>query len=132
MEGEIKDLLKKIGVLNETISAFTCTDENKGTYHRTTYSDKIKRNLLVIKPHQPTTKISEKKKKVVELLKDIPIVDIRFSQTGNLMVNFPDEQCRDNAATLIQDNMGDVVTKKVKKLQPKIMICNVHGEEDDQ
>ena len=127
MEGELKDLSRKIDVLNETISTFTCTNVNKGT----TYSDKIKKNLLVIKSQEPTIKINEKKKEIAEVLKNIPIVDTRFFQTGNLVVNFPDEECRDSAATLIQDNVGGAVTKKIKKLQPKIMICNVHGEEED-
>ena len=65
------------------------------------------------------------------MLKNVPIVDIRFSQTGNLVVSFPNGECRDSAATLIQGNVGGAVTKKVKKLLPKIMICNVHEEEDD-
>ena len=102
MEDELKDLSRKIDVLNETIS-FACINENKGT----TYSDKIKKK-----------KISEKKKEVAEVLKNIPIV--WFSQTGNLVVNFL-EECRDSAATLIQDNVGGAVTKKIKKLQPKII-----------
>ena len=44
VEGELKDLSRKIDVLNETISTFTCSNDN-----RVTYADKIKRNLLVIK-----------------------------------------------------------------------------------
>ena len=46
-------------------------------------------------------------------------------------MNFPDEESRNNAATLINDRVGGAVVEKIKKLQPKIMICNVHGEEDD-
>ena len=126
VEGELKDLSRKTDVLNETISTFTCSNDN-----RVTYADKTKRNLLVIKSQESTTKISERKKEVAEVLKNIPIVDTRFSQTGNLVVNFPNEECRDSATTLIQDNVGGAVTKKVKKLLPKIMICNVHEEEDD-
>ena len=58
VEGELKELSRKIYVLNETISTFTCSNDN-----RVTYADKIKRNLLVIKSQEPTTKISEKKER---------------------------------------------------------------------
>ena len=117
---------QKIEVLNSTISTFTCSNDNKGTY-----ADKTKKNLLVIKSQESTNKMSEKRKEVAEVLKNISIVDTRFSQTGNMVVNFPDEKFRDSAATLIQDNVGGALTEKVKKMQPQIMICNVHDEEEE-
>lgn len=105
---------KKTEVLNGTISALTCSDDNKGTC-----ADKKKENLLVIRSQEPAIMISERKKDVDEVLKTIPVVDTRLSQTGGMVVNFLDERCRDSAVTLIQHAVAGALTKKIKKMQPK-------------
>lgn len=64
----------KTDVLNETISTFTCSNNNEGSH-----ADRIKMHLLVIKFQQPSTRISETRKEAAEMLKNIPIDQTGFS-----------------------------------------------------
>ena len=50
---------------------------------------------------------------------------------GNLVVNFTNESQRNDAAKLIEEKVSDTEAKIVKKLRPKIMICNVNKMEED-
>ena len=128
IETTLSDLSKKMDDLHDTMKSISQVgDENK-----VTYAGKVKgKNLLVVKSADDSKGIGDKKKDVARALGGIPIVDTRFSNKGNVVVNFEDSDVRDDAARLIQGNVEGVVTKKVGKLQPKIMICNVQREEDD-
>lgn len=90
---------------------------------------KKKSNLLVIASADENVKATDSKDEVSQALADIEINDSKFTKAGKIILNFKDETARDEAAVKLV-NMDKVTTKKVDKLDPKIMICNVYPEED--
>lgn len=84
----------------------------------------LRNSCLLSKPrNQLLHKISEKTKAVAEVLKNIPTVNTRLSQTGDQVVNFSDEEFRDSAVSLIQDVGGGMIENKEKAV-------NVYKEVD--
>lgn len=88
-----------------------------------------KKNLLVVKSTDESKKVVDKKKEVAQALDGTQIVDTRFTQKGDIVMNFEDEKKRDEAVQKL-GNVSDVITSNVRKLKPKIMICNVNREEE--
>ena len=88
----------------------------------------IKKNLLVIKSADENQKATEKKNEVAQALGDIQMVNTWFHGDGRITMNFENEKTRNDAALRIE-NISNITAKKVKKLMPKIMICNVYKEE---
>lgn len=70
-----------------------------------------------------------RKNELAGILKDIPVVNTRFSSGGNIIMNFASETERENAARRINSGMDNIETKLTKKMWPKIMICNASKEE---
>ena len=68
------------------------------------------------------------KKEVSQALTGIQITDSRFTNGGNIVMNFENENAREEAAKKL-GRVEKFTTKNVKKLIPKIIICNVHKEE---
>lgn len=91
-------------------------------------SKQVKKNLLVVKTTNEEVKATDMKKDVSKALGGVQVTDARFTKGGNIVMNFEDEDIRDKAAHKLE-NVSNVTTKVVKKLKPKIMICNVHKEE---
>ena len=94
------------------------------------YSGALKKNLLVIKSSIEDEKIVERKQQVASALKGTKYIDTSFPKSGNIVVNFSNENDRQVAATQLQTAVPDSTVKVVNKIMPKIMICNVL--EDDQ
>ena len=88
-----------------------------------------KKNLLVVRSTDDKVKVLDKKKEVVQALECTQIVDTRFTQKGDIVMNFENIEKRDEAASKLV-GVSDVMTKSVRKLKPKIMICNVNKEEE--
>ena len=57
------------------------------------------------------------------------IVDAKFKQTGEVILNFESEHQRDEAAAKVE-KLENLSANKTKMLFPKIMICNVSKEEN--
>lgn len=57
------------------------------------------------------------------------ITDSRFTNKGNVVVNSETEALRGKAVVKLRKNVDQVKTKSVKKLRPKIIICNVSYDE---
>ena len=66
------------------------------------------------------------------MLKGIKVTNTSFARTGgNIIIKFPREQERERASNLIRDRENETETKSVGKFKPKITICNVDIQEDD-
>lgn len=92
-------------------------------------SKQAKKNLLVVRTEDGEEKVIERKKDVSRALEGVQVTDARFTKAGNIVMNFENEHIRDEAAKKLE-NVNNVTTKVVKKLKPKIMICNVQKEEN--
>lgn len=90
---------------------------------------KENKNLLVIKANDEGKKAVALKKEVAQALSGVQIKDSKFTQSGNIVMNFANEAERDEAANKLK-TIDAVNTKNVKKLMPKIMVCNVHKIEE--
>lgn len=44
------------------------------------------------------------------------------------MVDFENDEARNNAATPIHEKVGGAVEKRIKKILPKVMVCNAYEE----
>ena len=89
------------------------------------------KNLLAIKSNQENMKAVEKRKEVADILADFTIIDTKFPPNGNIVMNFQDKTSRDRAADEIEGKIPGTQVKKIGYLNPKIMICNVHIDEED-
>ena len=92
---------------------------------------KEKKNLLVLRAEQDSVKATDMKEDVSKALEGVQIQDSKFSNNGNIVMNFQNELTRDEAAEKLKSL--PVKTTNVRKLKPKIVICNVneHEIEDD-
>ena len=93
------------------------------------YAGVAKKHLLVVKSTQNQMKATDKKEEISTALNGLQIVDARFGQTGNVVLNFENEVQRDEAIARV-GNVDNLSARKTKKLLPKIMICNVNEMED--
>lgn len=86
------------------------------------------KNLLILKAGG-NEKAVDKKKKVEEALSDVQILDSRFTSKGNIVMNFESEEGRAEAQNKLHgvDNLN---VSCGRRLNPKIMICNVAQVED--
>ena len=89
-----------------------------------------KKNLLVVKPSDENKTVKDIKNEVSQALSEVQIADSRFTNKGNIVMNFENEAMRDEAAVKLE-NVQQVKAELVKKLNPKIMICNVFKEETE-
>ena len=100
--------------------------------HDRSYASAVKqKNLLAIKSCRDGWKAAEKKNEVADLLADFTILDTKFPPNGNMIMNFKDKDSRDRAAQEIDGKIPDTQVKKIGYLKPKIMMCNVHLDEED-
>ena len=96
------------------------------------YANAVKqKNLLAIKSCKDNVKAVDKKKEVADILANFTIIDTKFPPNGNIVMNFEDKTSRDRAAQEIDGKIPDTHVKKISYLKPKILICNVHAEEED-
>lgn len=153
MGGEVNRLVKKssneVGAVVEervreaVTSAVTTVTENMVTGEATSesagWSDVVRRgkkrrgkNLLVVKADSIDGKAIDSKKDVATALAGVPISDSRFTSGGNIVINFEDEAIRNEAAERLK-TVENVKTSSVKKIMPKIMLCNVSkGDDKDE
>ena len=68
------------------------------------------------------------KTEVSQALQGIQRTNSRLTNRDNTVMNFDDEITRNDAAQQLEV-IHHVITKSVKKIRQKIMICNVHKEE---
>ena len=94
-----------------------------------TYASITKKHLLIVKSTDNTQKATEKKDEISDALDGLQIIDTKFNQSGNVILNFENEQQRDAAAAKMA-GLENLSVATTKKLHPKIMICNVSTEED--
>ena len=92
---------------------------------------KRKRNLLVVKASDEGKKATEMKDEVSDALNGIQITDSKFTNKGNIVMNFEEEDTMKKAAEKLT-GMDQISIKTVNKLRPKIMLCNVFREEDKE
>lgn len=85
------------------------------------------KNLIVIKASDEGS-ATDKKIQVSEALSNIQIKDSRFTPNGNIIMNFETEEIRESASEKLK-TVENVRVTQIKRLKPKIMICNVHNEE---
>ena len=65
--------------------------------------------------------------KVSRTLEGVQIKDSKFTSKGDIVMNFENEATLNDAVQKL-GNMANMMTRSVKKIKPKIMICNVHKE----
>ena len=94
-----------------------------------TYAGVARKHLLVIKSTEVNKKASENKDEISKVLDGLQIVDTKFQQSGNVVLNFKSDKERDEAAVKMGD-LENLFTTKTKLLDPRIMICNVSNEEN--
>ena len=93
--------------------------------------NKKKKNLLILKATEDGEKAKEKKKEVSQALTGVQIKDSRFTTSGNIIMNFENETVLEEAAEKLK-TITQISTKNVRKLMPKVMICNVNSEESEE
>ena len=88
-----------------------------------------RKHLLFVKSTDNTHKATEKKNEISSALKGLQIMDAKFKQICNVILNFESEHQRDEAAAKVE-KLENLSANKTKMLFPKIMICNVSKEEN--
>ncbi|KAK3889458.1 hypothetical protein Pcinc_006540 [Petrolisthes cinctipes] len=88
------------------------------------------KNLLIIKA-KGSKKAVDMKKEVEELLSDVQIMDSKFTNKGNIVINLESEEKR-NAAQNKLHEVGNLIVSNGKRWDPKIMVCNVARNEDKE
>lgn len=128
----------KLNVVTESLPAELVSADSSGSQQpQGMWSEvvkrKRKRNLLVVKATDKTKKASELKGEVAQALNDVQIQidDSRFTEKGNIVMNFENDEMRNEAAKKLE-SVENVTTQNVKKFKPKIMLCNVHKEEEKE
>lgn len=98
------------------------------------YAGAVKKgkNLLIVKSTEKDSSVLNRKEELASALKDVPVVDTKFTDKGNIVLNFASETERRVAAEKITDKMKDTDLKLTRKLSPKIMICNVSKHEEKE
>ena len=81
------------------------------------------RNILVVEPLDSSASMEDKKVEVANALANVQVTDTRFSDK-KIVLNFETEIKRNEAADKIK-SVENISVKTVKKIKPKIMICNV-------
>lgn len=88
------------------------------------------KNLLIIKA-KGSEKAVDMKKEVEELLSDVQIMDSKFTNKGNIVINLESEEMK-NAAQNKLHEVGNLIVSNGKRFDPKIMVCNVARNEDKE
>ncbi|KAK3892854.1 hypothetical protein Pcinc_003325 [Petrolisthes cinctipes] len=78
------------------------------------------KNLLIIKA-KGSKKAVDMKKVVEELLSDVQIMDSKFTNKGNIVINLESEEKR-NAAQNKLHEVGNLIVSNGKRWDPKIMV----------
>ncbi|KAK3895042.1 hypothetical protein Pcinc_001210 [Petrolisthes cinctipes] len=78
------------------------------------------KNLLIIKA-KGSEKAVDMKKEVEELLSDVQIMDSKFTNKGNIVINLESEEKR-NAAQNKLHEVGNLIVSNGKRWDPKIMV----------
>ena len=89
---------------------------------------KKKKNLLVVRPTELNKDLP--KESISKALKDTQIYDTKFKK-DKIVMNFENETLRNEAVEKLE-HVSNVSTKTVRKLKPKLTLCNVHTEEESQ
>ncbi|KAK3887762.1 hypothetical protein Pcinc_008148 [Petrolisthes cinctipes] len=88
------------------------------------------KNLLIIKA-KGSKKAVDMNKEVEELLSDVQIMDSKFTNKENIVINLESEEKR-NAAQNKLHEVGNLIVSNGKRWDPKIMVCNVARNEDKE
>ena len=110
------------------------SDNHGGNGASGSYAGALKkdRTLLVVKSTEKDSTLTQRKEELACVLKDVPVVDTKFTTKGNVVMNFASETERTLAVEKITAEMKDTEMRLAKKLSPKIMICNVSKEENKE
>lgn len=108
----------------------TRSDGDRGGVNSYAKTLKSIKYLLVAKSSDKACSVVNRKDELAGVLKDIPVVNTRFTSGGNIIMNFASEAERENAARRIDSGMENIEMTFTKKMWPKIMICNVSKEEN--
>lgn len=131
IQGISHDILHTVdGVSAEVLQESASTVSNWSEVVAKGRKKNEKKNLLVLKATEANEKASDKKVEVSQALKDVQIKDSKFTSNGNIVMNFESEEILKDAAKKL-GSVASVAIKSVKKLKPKVMICNVYKEESD-
>ena len=127
LEDKIKELKQEV---IETKQMLVASSNDPETWVDVVKKKKklAKKNLLVVKTTDENVKATDMKSEVSQALGSTQISDARFMKGGNIVMNFEHEELRDEAAQKL-GNVEKLTTMSVKKLKPKIMICNVYKVE---
>lgn len=90
------------------------------------------KNLLVVKSTDKDNNVASSKAELTKVLKDVPIVDTKFTSGDNAVMNFACEPERQMAAHRISNGLENLEMNFTKKLHPTTMICNVSKEESKE
>ena len=71
-----------------------------------------RKHLLVVKSMNTTHKATEKKNEISLVLKGLQIMDAKFKQTGNVILNSESELQRDEAAAKVQQLENSLQIRK--------------------
>lgn len=127
LSGNLKEVTKVLEEVSASVSAESTVVKSPWTEVVKKKKITEKKNLLVVQSTDENVKVKDNKKEMVKALEGTQIVDSRFTQKG-VVLNFEDEAKRDEAASKLHA-FPKVKTRAVRKLKPKIMICNVNKEE---
>ena len=82
--------------------------------------------VLIIKTNDGK-KATDKKDEVGRALDDVQILVSKLTKAGKIVINLETDEARTRAEDKLQE-LGNMSVTHGKKLQPKLMLCNV-GEE---
>ncbi|XP_076060328.1 uncharacterized protein LOC143036656 [Oratosquilla oratoria] len=108
--------------------ALSLLDDSEQLWSDVVKKKKKNKNLLVIRATDNET-ARDKRFEVCKALSDVQIQDSKFTQSGNIVMNFDTEDARKTASVKL-NSVDNVAVKNFLRLAPKIMICNVNKIED--
>lgn len=88
------------------------------------------KHLLLLKANKKDEKAVDSKTVIANTLEGVPITNSRFTNNGNIVLNFENEDSRSEAAGKLKLT-DKLVVSNVKKIMPKILLCNVNKEETE-
>ena len=83
-----------------------------------TYASAVRKdkNLLMVKSTDKDCSVTDRKEELTGVLKNVKLVDTKFTKSGNIVLNFANESERQMAATKINNELKDLELKFAMKL----------------
>ncbi len=137
---QLQTVLQHLHIQKEDSAASFITQENlikkiDGLENRekVSYAEKLRSDFtLVVKSTNNETKATDNKKSIVKSLKNIPVEKVKSVNGGHLLIKLRNKESMEEARAELDKLELEVAAEVKGKLQPKIMLCNVSKDDDEE